>query len=77
MAIVIIFQYSHCNNMHHIIACHCSVHDVASSSEIHKLIIGYAFEYNFWLSLVPLIYLVAADTIGLLFLFSCGGVLVT
>ena len=36
--------------MHHIISRLWSVHGVASSSGIHKLTTGYAFEYNFGLS---------------------------
>jgi len=55
--------------MHHIISCHRTVHDVASSLRICRLTNGCASEYSFGLSSVSLIYLVVAGTIGLLFLF--------
>ena len=45
--------------MHHVISCHWSVHGIASSSGIYKLTTGYAFKYNFGLSSVPILSLLA------------------
>ena len=57
--------------MHPIISCHSSVHGVASWSGICRLTNRYAFECNIVGCLrLPLNYLVATGTVGLLFLIS-------
>ena len=61
--------------MHHIISHHWLVHGVASSSSRKcELTNRYTPSRTSGCLRFPLIYLVDADTIGLLFLISCGGV---
>jgi hypothetical protein len=57
--------------MHHIISCQWSMHGIASSSGIRRLLNKNASEYNIMGCLqFPLTYLAVAGTIGLLLLIS-------
>ena len=57
--------------VHHVISRHWSMHGVASSSGIRRLLNGNASEYNIVGCLqFPLTYLAVAGTIGLLLLIS-------